>query len=228
MIKLIKLEWKTHNIGKYVRNAAITTSVLLIFVIAMAGELNADETVALYGKSMLNASVELFTHMSYIIFTGTMLSSFIVTAYENRTITLMFSYPIKRQRILLSKILAVWIFNYAALVLSKLLLYASLLLTKSYTHITAESIRLYDAAFYIEIFLSSAAMVSISCLALPIGLKMKSSRAVIITSVLITCLTQGNIGALTLTNNVPFYAALLLLSFVAIFLSVHRAEVTDV
>lgn len=228
MIKLIKLEWKTHNIGKYIRNAAITTSVLLIFVMAMAGELNADETVALYGKSMLNASVELFTHMSYIIFTGTMLSSFIVAAYENRTITLMFSYPIKRQRILLSKILAVWIFNYAALVLSKLLLYASLLLTKSCTHITAESIRLYDAAFYIEIFLSSAAMVSISCLALPIGLKMKSSRAVIITSVLITCLTQGNIGALTLTNNVPFYAALLLLSFVAIFLSVHRAEVTDV
>lgn len=228
MIKLIKLEWQTHNIGKYIRNAAITTSVLLIFVMAMAGELNADETVALYGKSMLNASVELFTHMSYIIFTGTMLSSFIVTAYENRTITLMFSYPIKRQRILLSKILAVWIFNYAALVLSKFLLYAVLLLTRSYTHITAESIRLYDAAFYIEIFLSSAAMVSIGCLALPIGLKMKSSRAVIITSVLITCLTQGNIGALTLTNNVPFYATLLLLSFVAIFLSVHRAEVKDV
>lgn len=228
MIKLIKLEWQTHNIGKYIRNAAITTSVLLIFVMAMAGEFNADETVALYGKSMLNASVELFTHMSYIIFTGTMLSSFIVTAYENRTITLMFSYPIKRQRILLSKILAVWIFNYAALVLSKFLLYAVLLLTKSHTHITAESIRLNDAAFYIEIFLSSAAMVSISCLALPIGLKMKSSRAVIITSVLITCLTQGNIGALTLTNNVPFYAALLLLSFMAIFLSIHRAEVKDV
>lgn len=228
MIKLIKLEWKKHNILKYVRNAAVTTSVLLLFVLAMASELNADEAVALYGKSMLNASVELFTHMSYIIFTGTMLSSFIVNAYENRTITLMFSYPIKRQRILLSKILAVWIFNYAALVLSKFLLYAALLLTRSYTHITTDSIRFSDASFYIEILLSSAAMVSISCLALPIGLKLRSSRATIITSVLITCLTQGNIGAFTLINNVPFYAALLLLSFVAIFLSVHKAELKDV
>ena len=39
-----------------------------------------------------------------------MLSSFIVSAYKNKTMILRFSYPIKRQKILASQMLAVCIF----------------------------------------------------------------------------------------------------------------------
>ena len=55
-----------------------------------------------------------------------MLVSFVVGEYENKLIGLMFSYPIKRKKILLSKVLAVCIFNFAALLLSKLAAYAAL------------------------------------------------------------------------------------------------------
>ena len=103
MIKLIKLEWKKNNIWKYVRNAMITTAVLMLFIVAMAGELEASGTVQLYGKSMLSTAADLFVHMAYIVFTGIMLAAFIVGAYEKKTINLMFSYPIKRKKILLSK-----------------------------------------------------------------------------------------------------------------------------
>ena len=57
-----------------------------------------------------------------------MLASYIVGAYKNKTMNLMFSYPIKRQKILLSKMLAVWIFNYAALILTKLAVYGVILI----------------------------------------------------------------------------------------------------
>lgn len=36
MIKLIRLEWKKNNILKYIRNAGITTAILLLFMIMMA------------------------------------------------------------------------------------------------------------------------------------------------------------------------------------------------
>lgn len=34
MLKLIKLEWKKNNIGKYIRNAIIMAALLCLFVFA--------------------------------------------------------------------------------------------------------------------------------------------------------------------------------------------------
>lgn len=228
MLKLIRLEWKKNNIAKYVRNAFIMVIILLMLILAVAGELEADETVLEQGNSMLKSGVELFTNMSFIVFTSTMLAAFIVNSYKNKTINLMFSYPISRKKILLSQMLSVWIFNFIALVLSKVLLYAVLVITKEYMLITAKDIALGSGMFYIEIFINSAVMVSISFIALLIGLKMKSSKATIITGVIIVCLTQGNIGSYTLLGSIPFYALLLMISAVSVFLTLYKLETRDV
>lgn len=228
MLKLIRLEWKKNNIIKYVRNAVIMVLILLIFILAAAGELEAAETMFEYGESMLKSGVELFTNMCFVIFTSTMLASFIVSAYKNKTMNLMFSYPISRKKILLSQMLSVWIFNFIALFLSKVLIYAVLVITKEYTHIGAGNIALGSGIFYIEIFISSAVMVSISFIALLIGLRIKSSKATIIAGVIIVCLTQGNIGAYTLLDNIPFHVILLIISVISVFLTLYKLETRDV
>ncbi len=227
MIKLIRLEWRKNNILKYIQYAGIMTVILLLFMVMMARELEAEETIALYGKGMLDSSVELFAHMSYIIFTGVMIAAVFVSVYEKKTINLMFSYPIKRSTIILAKVCAVWIFNFLAMVVSKIVIYLVLIATKSFTGITAESIPIGDALFWLNIVLKSAAMVSISFIALPIGLKMKSSKATIVASVIIACLTQGNIGSATLVNNIPFYVILFIAAAVSIYLSVYNIETKD-
>ncbi|MFG6345403.1 MAG: ABC transporter permease [Lachnospiraceae bacterium] len=227
MMKLIRLEWKKNNILKYIRNAVITTTVLLVFILMAARELETKETVESYGKGMLDSSVGLFVHMSYIIFTGVMIAAYIVGAYEKKTMNLMFSYPIKRRKIILAKVSAVWIFNFLAMVVSKAVLYLALILTKSFTGITAVGIQAGKPSFWLEAVLSSAAMVSISFIALPIGLKMKSSRAAIVASVIIVFLTQGNIGGATLVNNMTFYAMLFVAAAVSVYLSVCNVETKD-
>lgn len=133
MLKLIRLEWQKNNIGKYIRNAVILAVLLSIFMFALRylGIANDPETGvsdAAPGNSTISAPIELFSSMSFLVFTGVMLSTLIVSAYQNKTMDLMFSYPIKRQKILVSQMLAVWIFNFAALVLTKLLLYGVVLL----------------------------------------------------------------------------------------------------
>lgn len=228
MFKLIKLEWKKNNIGKYVRNAAVTTAVLLLFLLMAAGELEREETVQAYGKSMLDTSVGLFVHMAYIVFTGVMIAAYIVGAYEKKTINLMFSYPIKRAKIILAKVCAVWIFNFAAMVISKAVIYTVLLATKSFTGISAAGLLAGEPSFWIDAVLSSAAMVSISFIALPVGMKMKSSKAAIVASVIIVCFTQGNIGSVSLVNSMTFYAILFAGAVVSVWLSVWRVETRDV
>ncbi len=227
MIKLIRLEWKKNNIIKYIRNAAIATAVLAVFMLAMAGELEANETMQFYGRGMLGTSVELFVNMTYIVFTGVMLASFIVGAYSKKTMNLMFSYPIKRRKILLSQMAAVWIFNLAAMVASKLVIYAILLLARPYLGISAADITFGALSFWLDILLRSAAMVSIAYIALPVGLKLKSSKATIVAAVIIVCFTQGNIGSASLVNNIPFYGVLFVLSAVSVFLSVYHVEKKD-
>lgn len=228
MLKLVRLEWKKNNIGKYIRNAAIMTFVLLFFILLMAGELDADTSMEAYDGSVVNSAVDLFTHMGYIVFTGVMIASFIVGAYEKKTINLMFSYPIKRQTILMSKVLAIWIYNCMALTLSKILIYAILLCTKSLTHIAGSSIQFAMPSFWLNIIISSMAMVSVSFIALFVGLKMKSGKAAIIASVIIVCVTQGNIGVYTLVGNIPFYILLFVLAVLSVYLSVYNAETKDV
>ena len=42
MWKLIKMEWKKNCLGKMIRNAAIMTTAVLLFVLLTAGEAGAD------------------------------------------------------------------------------------------------------------------------------------------------------------------------------------------
>ncbi len=227
MLKLIRMEWKTNRIGKYIRNAMILTASLLAFSMLVGAELDRDAP-PIYGKSMLIAGVDLFSHMGYIIFTGVMLAVFITGAYENRTINLLFSYPIKRRKIIAAKLLAVWIFNYAALVLSKLAIYVGLFLTSPFTGISVGDIRLGEASFYLNILISSAVMVSISFVALLIGTWMHSSKSVIVAAVILTFFTQGNIGEFTLSGSIPFYIVLMLLSIASVVLLIADVEKKDV
>lgn len=232
MLKLIKLEWKKNNIGKYIRNALILAAVLCLFLFAQAfwgiaedpdGTLDVAE-----GMHVISASIELFTSIAYLIFTGVMLASVIVSAYKNKTMNLMFSYPVKRQKILASQMIAVWLFNVIALILTKLLVYACIDMGSQ----RLQSPFLIDfdmgsLSFYIQLLLKSVVNVSMSFIALFIGMKMKSSKATIIASFILIFLTQANIGDFSLAGNLVFPVFLIAVSFVFAGLSVLHAETKD-
>lgn len=233
MLKLIKLEWKKNNIGKYARNAVILAAVLCLFMFALAylGIANDPDTGipdAVPGNNAISSPIELFTSMSFLVFTSVMLSSFIVSAYKNKTMNLMFSYPIKRQKILISQMLAVWIFNFAALVLTKLLLYGCILLGSRFMVSSFPlDFNMASMGFYIQLLVKSIVIVTMSFIALFIGMAMKSSKATIISSFLLIVLTQANIGDLTMANNAVFPVILTIISLVFAFLSIGGAETKD-
>lgn len=232
MWKLMKLEWKKSNMKKYVVKATVVTVIIFLTILAMSGELEGIETIEDYGKSMIKAGVDMFANMAFILCTAVMLASLIISSYKDKTMDLMFSYPIKRQKILLSKMLLVWIFNFFALVLCKLIVYGGLVLASPLAHISAESVLpagiWTDVSFYLEVLFNSAIMVSASYAALLVGMRMKSSKAAIVAACIIMLLTQGNIGSYTLINNIPFYMGMVVVSAVSAFLCVHGVEIKDV
>lgn len=232
MLKLIKLEWKKNNIGKYIRNAIILTAFLCLFTFALAFLGIADDPDgtldAAPGMDVISSPIELFTGMAFLIFTSVMLASFIVSAYKNKTMNLMFTYPVKRQKILASQMMAVWIFNFVALVLSKLVIYMCIFVGSRYMHSSfAIDFDIGSLSFYIQLILKSFVIVSMSFIALFVGMAMRSSKAAIITSFLLIFLTQANVGDLTMADNAVFPLILTAVSFGFAALSIYHAESKD-
>ncbi len=229
MIKLIRLEWRKWNIKKYIRYVLSMTVALLLFLAVTAGKAGADTvSMGFHKRSVINAAVELYSNMSYIVLAGVMLASFIVGEYEKGTIGLMFSYPIRRKKIVVAKIISVWCFCVMALILSKVFIYFSLLIMKSFINISISDIPIYSSMFWADTLLSSIIMISISFLALPVGLKTKSSKAAIVASVLIACFSHGNIMGYTFLGNVYYYAFLILITVIGIYCSIRNVEYKDV
>lgn len=81
--------------------------------------------------------------------------------------------------------------------------------------------------FYIQLIVKSAVTISMSFIALFIGLAMKSSKATIVSSFLLIILTQANVGDLTLADNRVVPVMLALISLVFAFLSVCQVEIRD-
>ena len=232
MLKLIRLEWKKNNIGKYIRTAVILTALLCLFTFALAflGIANEpDGTLdAAPGMDTISSPIELFTGMAFLIFTSVMLASFIVSAYKNKTMNLMFTYPVKRQKILASQMMAVWIFNFAALVLSKLVIYLCIFTGSGYLRSSfAIDFDMGSVSFYIRLLLKSFVIVSMSFIALFAGMALKSSKAAIVTSFLLVFLTQANVGDFTMADNAVFPLILTAVSFGFALLSIHNVENKD-
>lgn len=114
------------------------------------------------------------------------------------------------------------------LVVTKLLLYACV-------YIGGERMRssfiidfdMGDLFFYVELLMKSVVVVSVSFIALFVGMKMRSSKAVIVASFILILLTQANIGDFSLAGNLVFSAILTVVSFVFAVLSVVKVETKD-
>lgn len=222
MVKLIKLEYQKHHILKYIRNAGILIFVLVCFNFAMTylGIANDPDTGVpdkAFSSLGVSSNVELLTGISFLIFAAVMHGTFIISTKKNRTMELMFSYPIDRRKILAAQMAAVCIFCFLGLTAAKLACYGSIELGSGFWGNPAfpMDVSLSDPYFYGKMLLQSASTVCVSLIALMIGLKMNSSKMAIISSFLLILFMQGNIGGASLRENILMPVILTFFSFIA-------------
>ena len=232
MWKLIRLEWKKYHTKKYIVKQAVVFVILGILFFAMCyyvpidAELGISESVP--EVEIMKEQIELLTNLVFLVFTSSMMSSFIIKAYINKTQSLMFCYPISRKKIILSQMMAVWIFCAAALFLGKLSIYLLLALSSKVGTGLPLGYDLLSTTFYLQIFLRTIFTVTLAFIPIYIGKMMMSSRAVIITSFLLFSVMNGNIGDLTLRANTILPVFIFGVSLICGFLTVHNVEREDV
>lgn len=219
MLKLIKLEMQKNNASKYIWYTALAilslTTLSITFIFFLGFE---DPDMA---KDIIGASffVQMMTSFVFLIFSAVMHSAFTINAYRNRTMDLMFSYPIKRKKILASKILAVMGFNFVSIILAQIIIYGSIYIVSLYLQPALPiDFDFSNILFYVIAILKSVMTISISLIALFIGMIKKSPVSTVVSSFFLAALLNGNIGGYSFGGNVLLPIVLTAISIVFAFL----------
>lgn len=167
----------------------------------------------------------------FCVLSAVMYSKFIIEDYTGKRIILLFSYPVSRKKIMLSKLGIVYLFTVISMVASNIAIFLVFGLTEQFIHLINESFTLFILAQAIEITLiMSFIAASTGIIAAGIGFVKKSVPTTIVSAVLIASLMCNIVVNATANKAVLYLLAIVILTIafiVSILLmkQVNRMEV---
>ncbi|MDT3492869.1 ABC transporter permease [Bacillus toyonensis] len=193
MLRLMKLELKKFKLGWYVKGAVIANIVILALMIfvSIVAQVEGDPEIRNPQTILLMASA--LVRSTFIIFGGVLIAKLIIDEYKNKTILIMFSYPIDRKKMMISKLAITAIVTFITVIVSNILVvgffwgidsYFSIL-PNSFTvdQLTQEGINLVPLAI---------ATAGISLIPLYFGMRKRSVPTTIVSSLIVVSIAINN------------------------------------
>lgn len=223
-MKLIKLELKKNKIDTYLMAAFIISIIMLVFLYLLAYipmlESNDKDMAIFSGYKNL---IPLFSALNMLVFcvlSAVMYSKFIIADYAEKRLILLFSYPVSRKRIMLSKLSVVSIFTIALMVISNIVIFLIFGISNQFIHLIHE-----DFTFSVIIYIVGTTLImsimaaSIGIISVGIGFIKKSVPTTIISAVLISSF-MCNIVFHATSNKTVMYVFTIVVTLIGILFSV--------
>lgn len=190
MIKLLKLELKKQNIRMYIISSIIVSIVMLcfLFLFAYAPQIDSnDKDLSFFaGYKNIISLFSMFNMFVFAILGSVMYSKFIIEDYMDNKLILLFSYPIPRKKVLLSKIVLVGGFMVLAMIISLIFNFVTFVSLDYFLRWMNDS---FSMSFFIELIEKSILMIisafCISLFACTLGFIKKSVPTTIISAMVL-------------------------------------------
>lgn len=201
MSNLIKLELRKFKIKNNII-AALICNIFILGMICLIFFVERSEGVSSF-KDYHEFSMIIATciNSTFIIFAGFLISKFIIEEYKDKTISLLFMYPIKRKKIIISKVIIIAVFTFCFTLISNLIIFPSFYFIQVITNTTLE--KLTFEMIQIQLIKSVISAVTNSMVGLiPIyfGLRKKSVPITILSSFLVASILNSNFNGFTLSS----------------------------
>lgn len=141
MLKLISLELKRNNIRAYVIANVIICAILLAFIYFVAYVAQVETGVREIQFRNYTNIFRLTGTISLIVFSimsGVMYSRFIIGEYSGKRAALLFSYPVRRTKVLIAKLLLVFLFTSVSMLICNVIPYIVFGITESVSPIVVQ------------------------------------------------------------------------------------------
>ncbi len=229
MLRLMKLEMKKFKLGWYVKRAIIANIVilaLLIFVSFVAQiegdpEIRDPQTILLMASTLVRAT--------FIIFGGVLIAKLIIDEYKNKTILLMFSYPINRKKMMISKLAITAIVTFITVILSNILVVGIFFGIDSYFSILPNSFTVDQLIQEgIKLIPLAIATAGISLIPLYFGMRKHSVPTTIVSSIIVVLIAINNQPVFSIATFLPLQFTFAAIGFAIAYYGIKNIEKEDV
>ncbi|MDA7026387.1 ABC transporter permease [Bacillus sp. CLL-7-23] len=229
MVNLIRIEIKKLKLGGYVRGVIIANLIIIGLLWMIGYSEKAEGTEAFHNIDEAFLVIGTFVRAVFIIFGAVLLSKLVISEFKNKTILVLFTYPVNRKKIMAAKLLIVGILTFVTILISNVFIATIFFMLNSFFpvvqgEITADIV--YDQVLKIVIFAFGAAGTSL----VPIyfGMRKQSISATIISSVIIVMLISSTNPVFSLSSIIYIPLSLAAVGIVLSYLTVRQIEKKDV
>ncbi|WP_458122681.1 ABC transporter permease [Paenibacillus sp. Z3-2] len=231
MLKLISMELKKYRFARYIGYAAMANLAILLFLtmIGITDYGAQDYAFATYSESFM--LIDTFVRATFMIFAGALLSTMIVGEYRNKTLDVLFTYPIKRRKFIAAKLVIIFVFTSGMILLTDVLMGSVMFAMDGFYPFIADSLTIEQAGvLLLEYTFSSLSAAAMSLIPLLFGMHKNSVTAIMVTSILLTIIVcSGFNGPLVSINSfIAIHLSLGAAGLLIALLSMLRLEMKDV
>ncbi|KFM99422.1 ABC transporter permease [Bacillus clarus] len=195
MFRLMKLEWKKHQLSSYFKGVAICIIAIFAVVSLMALGVKDEGEVLLSDFTQQMAAANIFIRITFIIFSSVILSRLVIDEYKNKTMQLLFMYPLQRKMLMRAKLTIVFCFCFVSMIIATFVISLLVFFVSPMMGLIEAPATIGEIIATVPNTIISAFMMSgISLIPLFFGMRKKSTPTTITSAVIIGMTISGNYG----------------------------------
>lgn len=229
MINLIKLEQNKFNFKVYNKWILIVNAILTFFVFLIPFVERSDNGLIAF-SNYIEAfnTVNVLVGAAFTIFASVLISKLIIEEYKNKTILILFSYPIKRKKLLTAKIVVIISWTFITLIISSLFVsFAFLIMDRFFEFVPHKLTFPIIIQQVVRIITNSLALAGISLIPLYFGMLKKSVPVTILSSILIVAFLGFNTESFSLASIIIIPIILAIIGFMVALMAIRKVETED-
>lgn len=230
MLKLLRLEWKKNRLAGYFKGLIICIIGIFVAVTLMAMGSEGDSEFQNYTEFM--SLTNILIRIVFIIFSSVILARLVIDEYKNKTVQLLFSYPLNRKKIIVAKLLLVFSFCFVSIISATIVINLLIYFLNPTLGLFGEPTDLKEMLETVPSLLLSAFMTAgVSLIPLYFGMRKKSTASTITSAVFIGFVINATVSdgstSSSLFQIIAVPIMLCLVGFFVGYLSYRKVDKVD-
>lgn len=221
MLQLIKLEIKKYKLKKYVKGVFAAVFCIMAFLTMSFMDNRARTPNDLDTWESVVLMTNILSVYVFLIFSSALTAKIIIGEYKDRTILVMFSYPVDRKKLMTAKLIIVVVFAIVCIFISDILCISYAVILDSIIDVVAGNFSFsYISSAYLIFLGFIAAGGVLALLPFDVGMRKKSVPSTVLTAVVLSALMQPVLGGKYATLE-GTAVKLIVVTFVTLALTVY-------
>ncbi|MDM5190222.1 ABC transporter permease [Bacillus sp. DX4.1] len=232
MLHLMKLEMKKFKLGWYVKGAIIT-NIIIITLFCLINYIEQIEQTE--GAEMIKSFPDAFILIggmvrgTFIVFAGVLITKLVIEEYKNKTILIMFSYPVNRKKLIASKLLITALLTFTTILISNIVVAGTVFILNSYVPIIPDSITVNEfMKEVIKMVPFAIAAAGTSLIPLYFGMRKYSVPVTILSSLIVVAIACQSQPQFSVVTFIPLQLGLAAIGVMIAYYGIRNIEKEDI